>query len=371
MSFAAEYPEQRYMLPKATVQRAVLLPEGVLGTVAVREGQSVEMNTVIARGRLPAYHHIVDAAEDLRLKDPDDLNVFLLAQRGERVSAGDAIAGRNPRRGRRAFSPADGIIAGVTDGRIIVREFAAGVEVVAGMRGFVVSIRPRRGAVIQTTGAVLQGIWGNGQRAVGAIRLEPEDGLDFIQGDDINLQWRGSIVITQQPLTELGLQVMDEQDIAGVIAPSMDATLLDSVLTYNRAVMLTEGFGQARMSVPTFNFLEQTVTDNPNIRGSLDAVLPGMAQARRPELLMNVQLNRGEEPPAPRSIRRLQPGMAVRVTRPPFAGQTGRVDTVLDAPAMLPGGLNVPAATVTLTSGETATIPIVNLELFASGRKTG
>lgn len=371
MSFAAEYPEQRYILPKTTVQRAVLLPEGVMGTVAVREGQAVEMNTVIARGRLPAYHHIVDAAVDLRLRNPDDVEVFLLAKPGEQVQAGQVIAGRNPNRGRRAFSPADGMIAGVANGRIVVREFASAVEVVAGMRGFVTEVRRRRGAIIQTVGAVLQGIWGNGQRAVGAIRMEPEDGLDFIRGDEINMRWRGSIVVTRDPLTELGLSVMDEQDMAGVIAPSMDATLLDTVVGYNRTVMLTEGFGLGRMSAPTYSFLEETVTANQNIRGTLDAVLPGLAQARRPELIMTVQTRSGEEPPPPKTVRRLRPGMQVRVVRPPFAGQTGRVDEVLETLFSLEGGLRVPAARVTLTNGETTSIPIVNLELFAGTRKTG
>ncbi len=366
MSFTSEYPEQRYILPRVTVRREVLLPNDVYGTLLVREGQRVEINTILARGQLPSHHYIVEAASALGLRNPDDLNAMMLAEVGDMVIAGDAIAGRNPRRGARALAPVDGVIVGLDRGRIILREAPEEVDLVAGMQGFVVEVRPRRGAVIQATGAVLQGVWGNNQRAVGAIRMEPPDGLEFIQGSEINLEWRGAIVISRTALGPTAFAIMEEQDIAGVIAPSMDSTLIDAALSFNRAILLTEGFGAQRMSVAVQGFLSRLLEENINVRGSLDAVLPGMLEARRPELLVNLPVRSGEdEPRSPRSADRLRAGMSARVTMPPYQGQTVTIEEIPRNPVQIDGGMRMRIARVQLAGGESITVPIANLEVFA------
>ncbi|MEM6530408.1 MAG: hypothetical protein AAF653_19065, partial [Chloroflexota bacterium] len=276
MSFFAEYPQQRYIASNVTVQREVLLPGGITGVLNVRDGQRVEINTIIARGQLPARHHVVDVAALLRRR-PDQLAELLTVDVGDAVAEGDRLTTR----GRRALAPVFGTVAGIEAGRIIIREDAEEVEVVAGMAGWITGIRPRRGAIIQAAANVVQGIWGNNRRAVGAIRIEPEDGIEFIQGDSINLQWRGSIVITRRPLSEAGLSIMEEQDIAGVIAPGIDSTLIDAALQTERAIMLTEGFGDTRLSLSTLNFITETLEANRNIRGTLDAVTPDPLEVRR------------------------------------------------------------------------------------------
>ena len=364
MTFASEYPELRYMLPNAAVRREVLLPGGVKGTLAVRQGQRVDMNTVIARGQLPSRHYIVEAAEQLRLRSPDDLTALLLVGEKENVEAGQVIAGRNPNRGRRVRSPVTGRVASVDAGRIIVRAEPEEIDLLAGMPGRVVAVRPRRGAVIETNGALLQGVWGNNQRSVGAIRWEPEDGLEMIQGDALNLDWRGVIVITRKPLAYTGLAIVDEQDIAGVIAPSMDATLLELASNFNRAIMLTEGFGDRRMSAQVASFLNTILEAHSALRGTLDAVMPDALQYRRPELVMSVG-TLASQPQPPKIGERLRPGTPVRIVTPPFVGQTGRIESAEGMSAQLEGGLRVGVADVRLSGGEVVRIPIANLEAFA------
>jgi hypothetical protein len=366
MSFTSEYPEQRYVLPHATLRREVLLPNGVYGTLLVRDGQRVEVNTILARGQLPSHHHIVEAARALGLKNPDDLNAMLVVEMGDVVVRGDVLAGRHPNRGARAFAPVEGVVVGVDRGRIIVREAPEEVDLLAGMQGFVVELRPRRGAVIQATGAVLQGVWGNNQRAVGAIRMEPSDGLEFIQGNDLSVDWRSAIVITRNGLGPTALAVMEEQDIAGVIAPSMDSTLIDAALSFNRAILLTEGFGNQRMSITVQSFLQQLLNEHLNVRGSLDAVLPNLLESRRPELLVNIPVRSGEDDPrAPRSADRLRAGMQVRVTVPPYQGQTVTIEEIPRNPIQIDGGMRMRIAHVQLPGGDSATVPIANLEVFA------
>ncbi|MEL7233378.1 MAG: hypothetical protein AAGK74_02700, partial [Chloroflexota bacterium] len=211
----------------------------------------------------------------------------------------------------------------------------------------------------------VQGIWGNGKRAIGAMRVEPEDGLEFIQGDSINLEWRGAIVLSRRPLTEIGMGIMEEQDIAGVIAPGMDSTLIGAAMQMDRAIMLTEGFGESRISLSVLNFITETIEENRNIRGTLDAVTPDPLEARRPELIMNIAVREGNEPPPPRTIDRLRNNMRVKVTTPPYTGQVGTIVDLPLTPTRIEGGIRTYVATVQLTSGERLNVPIANLEVFA------
>lgn len=364
MSFISEYPEHRYLLPKATVQREVLLPEDVSGAVLVRKGQRVDPRMVIARGQGTSRHHIVEAAQALGLRVPDDLTAKLLVEVNEAVEEGQALAGDNANRGRRAFSPVEGVVAAVSAGRIIVKETPPIIELEAGIQGYVVELRGNRGAVIETNGAVIQGVWGNNRRAVGVLRWEPKEGIEFIKGDDINTEWRGTIIITKSPLSYQGMVIMEEQEVAGVVAPSMDSTLLDAAAAFKRAILITNSFGNQRMALAVQTLLTDVMKDNPNVQGALDAVQPGALEARRPELVITLTSKDAREFPVPRLAERLQLGMTVRIAREPYLGQTGRVTALPLGLAMLPNGLRVPVATVELPGGEREAIPIADLEVL-------
>lgn len=365
MATRTEYADQRYIMRRVAMRREVLLPDDTTGTPTVQVGSRVDPGDVVARGFAPSRHHIVNAAEALRLRNPADLNALMLVEIGDQVTEGQAIAGRNPTRGRRALSPVEGVLVAVTNGRMIIRAVPEKIELQAGIRGEVVELYNRRGVVIQTSGAVVQGVWGNERRAVGRLRMEPADGIEFVEGDAINLEYRGAIVITKNPLAYTSLVIIQEQNIAGVIAPSMDSSLMPAVLELDRAVLLTEGFGDMPMSTVVVSMLTNLLDGQPNLQATLDAVMPSALGARRPEMLVNVPIKEGERPRTPRTEQQIAPGVAVRVTRAPYTGQTGKVTAVLDVPKPLENGLRVPGAIVEFAGGESVLVPTANLEIFA------
>ncbi len=366
MAFNSLFPEQRYIIPKTTLRREILLPPDVQGVIMAVPGQRVDGNTIVARGYPPAHHHIIYAKQDLRLGRRQSLEDYMLVEVGDPVEVDQAIASKrqDPERGRRIFSPVNGVIAGIQEGRIVIRETNEQIELIAGMSGIVIGIVEGRGIVLETAGGVVQGVWGNSKRAVGALKLEPEDGMEFIEGGSINLDWRGSIVVTRRRLTTTNFVIMEEQDIAGVIAPSMDATLIDVVNKMDRAVMLTEGFGDHTMSNAIYTLLEELLDANYNLRATLDAAAPGEFAARRPEVVLSVSLRDGEEPQLLEPAQRLRRGARVRITRAPHAGQTGIVRELPKIPQLIGNGLRVPVANVELSGGEVLPIPLVNLELY-------
>src|SRR5690606_16473023 len=200
MNYATYFPDQRHILPSGVIRRERLLPEGVVGEVEAQVGERVDLRDVVARGEAAARYVVLDAVQELRLKRPEALADLMLVEVGEPVEAGQVIAGKAKGRGRKLQSPIDGVIRHVGGGRVSVQELPEPVEAQAGLSGQVVAVRERRGVVIEASGAVLQGVWGNNRLSVGPLRIWPDSELDAIEIDEIALGYRGTIVVLRQPL---------------------------------------------------------------------------------------------------------------------------------------------------------------------------
>lgn len=355
------YPDQRHIMAWTTIRRERLLPEDAVGTVEVRRGQTVNLTDVIARGNLPARYVYVEAAAALGLRREGDLVDRLLVELGEAVDAGQPLAGQADGRGRRVLAPVSGVVAYIGRGRIIIQTQPETIELQSGLVGTVVAITPNRGATIEAFGALVQGVWGNGRRAIGALRMEPPDGLGTVRDDSIQREYSRAVVVTRSPLTALSLNAAEVQQVGGVIAPSMNAALLPRALALGAAVMLTEGFGDMRMGSQVAGLLE-SFAGRPAM---LDAHQPGRWDTVRvPEVFINLPPKSGGRPPTPDVDRPLNPGTIVRLTRAPYAGWHGEIVELPHAPQTLASGLRVPCARVSLASGETVLVPLANLEFL-------
>ncbi len=362
MTTPTYYPEQRHLLPKSTIRRQRMLPDFSNGETTVNTGTRVSMHDPIARGSSPAPYVLIDALGYFKLKDPDAIYDLLEVRVGDQVNEGDVIAGRGGRRGKRLFAPVAGRIVEIDQGRIIMQEFAPFLELEAGLNGSVVGVQKDRGVVIEAFGAVLQGVWGNNQRAIGTLRLEPSEGMENIYGDVIDAQFRGALVITRRPLRRTTLRVIEDQSLSGVIAPSIEPELIEAVLQMNAAIVLTEGFGSERMSTVVAQFLDEM----NGRQAMLDAVLPAPLETRRPEVIIGVPLEPGERPPPPNLNLSLRLGMDVRLTRGNFGGMIGHVIGLPNDPVSLDNGLRTACAQVEFVTGESAFVPLANIEVSGS-----
>ncbi len=346
------------MLPMTMIRRERLLPDDVDGRLEVRVNDRVTLRDVVARGTNPAPYALIDGERFFRLRNPDDLAKLMQVQIDELVEADQVIAQRGR---RRLHSPITGRVTAITGGRIIIQSIPTGVELEAGLNGVVVEIRKGRGVVIETTGALLQGVWGNGKRAVGVLRAEPEGGLSAVTSDEIDIGFRGAIILTRTPLTPLSFGIIGSQQFAGVIAPSVEPLILDLALEAPCAILLTEGFGTMRMSNTSYRFLDEL----NGKQATLDAVQPSPLEVRRPEVIINVPLpNVGYRAPMPNVYDPLRIGVSVRLARGDHAGFVGEIVDLPNTPVLLDNGLRVRCAQVQLiTTGERLTVPLENLEI--------
>ncbi len=353
------YPDQRYASELTVIRREAMLPEEALGTLRTMEGKRVDIRDVVATGVIPSRYVLLDVMKFFRLRRVEQVEELLKVEPGSVVDKDQVIAGKSLERGKRLLTPVKGIIARIDGGRVIVQELPDVIDVEAGVRGRVVHVEAGRGVVVESAGAQTQGVWGNGKNVIASMRVEPEEGLETIVADSLEQRYNGTIVLTRRPLTAEAFRVMKVQGFAGVIAPSMDSALIRLATTWKGAVLLTEGFGNIRMSNAAYNLLKEFAENVV----TLDAYTPSRFETRTPEVIVNVR-PRDAKPTPPNVQLSLREGMTVRVTRSPHLGLTGRVVSLPRLPVKLPNGLRVPSARVELVSGETADIPVANLEVL-------
>lgn len=353
------FPDQRFVAKLTIIRRECLLDEQAIGNVQALDGQRVDIRDVVARGYRPAEHVIIEAAEQLNLRNPRNLERMMLAKQGTRVEEGRAIAGRNANRGRRVFAPVTGIIVyvGESDGRIIMQQMPEVINLEAGVRGDVVRVYPGRGVAIEATGALIQGVWGNDRRLIAPLRIEPDEGMASILRDELDLTYKSTILVTGQPLTHQTLVAAQEQNFTGLIAPSMDARLIHEALASELVLILTEGFGAMPMSSEVMSILK----DFDGFQITADAYMPRRWEPRRPEIIINQATH--DKPPAPNYMMPLRVGSRVRLTRAPYDGQFAKVIDLPDKPVLIDNGLTVPCARVEMITGDKVDIPLANLEL--------
>lgn len=360
MTSEVYFPEQRHMIAYSLVRRERVMPEAVREVrVEVGAGARLTLKDVIARGTAPAPYTVLEAAKRLRLSKPDDLERYLTAALGDVVGANTPVAARGR---RRVLTPVSGRVVAVEDGLIIVQATADTYELEAGLNGQVLEVVKGHGAVVETIGAVLQGVWGNDRRAVGTLHMEPNEGLDAIETGEMDIQYRGAIVVTRRPLTESVISRLSGQSYLGIIAPSMQGNLIESAKAASQAILLTEGFGSLRMTPQIAQFLSEL----DGRQTTVDAMTPTTGERRRPELIVNTPMQMYERPGAPLTNLHLQVGMAVRLLHGEGENATGIMGQIValpKTPVMLENGLRVDGAQVELVTGEKLFVPLANIEI--------
>ncbi|MFC1959747.1 hypothetical protein ACFLYO_03450 [Chloroflexota bacterium] len=355
------YPDQTTVLPMTLIRRDRLLPPDVFGTVEVQEGERVVATDIVARGVRASQYVVVDLAAHFRTDDAETLHELIQVEVGDVVETGDILAEKEGRRGHVVRATASGLVAQNFEGRLVLHTGLSEVVLRADMRGTVAVVHGRRGVVLETVGGLVQGAWGNGDSQLGTLQAEPDGGLGALEVDEFAPEWRGALVVVPHCLDRRALAKANTQKLGGIIAASMPVDLRKIAMRLKMPIMLTEGFGDERMNRQALHTLESYY----GRQASLNAVQPDRWSPDRPEVIIPDQAERDVSPPA--RAEHLRVDAEVRLVREPFPGVIATIKDLPAAPQRLENGLRVPVAAVTLPSGRTVTVPLVNLELFGRG----
>lgn len=318
------------------------------GEVAVKVGDTVRSDQVIARTELPGKVYPVNVANQLGV-DPGQLVPYMLKKVGDRVEEGEIIA-RTP--GFFGFFKAESkaIVTGtiesisIVTGQVIYQAMPVPVEVDAYINGTVVEVHEGEGCVVQAAATLVQGIFGLGGEVQAPLAMLATHPDQLIEESDIGPQHRGQILIGGSFVTIGALRRAVEHGVAGLVTGGFDYDEIKELLGYEVGVaitggeklglslIVTEGFGRIPMAPATFALLQKRAGRRASINGATQI----RAGVIRPEVVVTYDdeavPTEKVTPPEPKG---LSIGDTVRGIRTPWFGRIGTVVSLPVEPVVL------------------------------------
>jgi hypothetical protein len=337
------------------IRRHRLLP--LTGRVLVRKAQTVSPVDVIAEAQLEPRHQLLDIARGLGVAI-GEVDKLVQREAGETVAEGDVLAGPVGWGKRVVRAPCNGKIILTGRGKMLIEEDRAPYQLLAGLPGEVISLIPGRGGVVESIGALVQGVWGNGRVNFGPLRTLIKKGEDILTVDQFDIDLRESVVFAGYCGDEQVLRAADELPLRGLILSSMSAALIPAAEEISIPIVVIEGFGLLPINSSAFNLL--ITSEQREI--AVNAEKMDAYANQRPEVFISIPVNRTVH--EPREATLFSPGQKVRIVRAPYQSQIGTLVTLKPGLEVLPSGIKAISAEVELENSIRVKLPLANLEVL-------
>jgi hypothetical protein len=322
----------------------------------IRKGQKVGATDVIAEATLNPEHLLLDISLGLNLPS-SKADTFLQVKNGDEVDAGTIVAGP-ARYGRVVRAPKPGRVVVAGSGQVLLELDTRPFELKAGLPGVVSELIDDRGAEIETTGALIQGVWGNGHIEYGLLNVLARSPQDVTTPDRLDVSLRGSIILGGMVDDPETLKTAAEIPLRGLILSSMDSALLPQAARLKIPVILIEGFGSIPMNPAAFKLL--STSDRREAAVNAEAWDP--YTGARPEVI--IPLPSAGEISLPKDVNTFATGQKVRVNGMLRKTTSGSITSLPEGLFALPNGVRAQTAEVQLDNGEKVLVPTVNLEIL-------
>jgi hypothetical protein len=351
------YPFEIQVTPLVNVRRERILP--IPGEVLVRVGERVEPTQVVARTDLPGEFRILPAARLLSVP-ASQVKRYLRVKPNSEVRRGQTIAkGRGLIGARSIKSPIDGVVAVGSSGRILIEAQPMPFELRAYIYGTVTNVLGDQGVVIETTGSIIQGIWGAGGESFGVLKCLVKNPDKPLRARDIDASCHGTIIVGGAGLNEAVLDRAEELQVRGIVTGGFPPEQITRARQLPFPVIATEGIGAVAMSTPIF----QLLTTNNGREASISGRVKPRWGIVRPEIIISLPAETVPpsqiQPGAPLTV-----GTWVRAVRAPHMGKVGTVVAIATHPQRIDTRAKVLGAEVDLGEGAPVLVPLANLEVL-------
>lgn len=347
---------QKYILPMTVIRRRRVMPAA--GKVLVRAGQKIGATDTVAESNLYPQYLLLDIARGLGMP-PERADRYLQCQAGDQLAEKDILAGPVGLARRVVRSPRAGKVMVAGDGQVLLEITSQPFQLKAGLPGEVVELIAERGVVVESAGALVQGVWGNGHINAGQLSVLAKAPDHEIKPSDLDVSSRGWVVLGGHCRDAAVFKTVEELPLRGLILGSMEASLIPVALKSPIPVVVLEGFGQRPIGAGTHKLLVSHERREVAVNAEAWNVFTGA----RPEVFFPAAVP-GAVTPALDFVP-LDVGQSVRILRNPHEGEVGTVVEIKGL-TVFPGGLRTRAARVQLENNENAIIPLANLEVLIS-----
>lgn len=345
------------------------------GQVMVKVGDKVDSGSIVARTEIPGVMQTIRVAEILGL-EPQDALAALNIKQGDKVEAGQVIAmtksffGLFKSECKSQFGGAVELITSAT-GHVGIRLKPLPVEVDAYINGTISEVIPEEGVVVQTYGALVQGIFGIGGERTGKIVAPAASISDALTEDMINESHAGQVLIGGAGVTLGALKKAASIGVNGIVVGAIVDTDLIEYLGHDIGVaitgqediattlILTEGFGSIQMAERTYKLLKSLEGRTVSINGATQI----RAGVIRPEVVAPLdeadKRTEGES-----GSQTLETGTTIRIIREPYFGALGTVTNLPSELIQVESGAVVRVLEAELGDGKIVSVPRANVEII-------
>jgi len=358
-----------------TIRKERRLP--LKGQLMVLAGERVHADTVVARTDIPGVIQTVKVAETLGLEPPEAMAALTVAK-GDRVESGQVVASNRSFFGlirtdcRTPFTGTVEMISNAT-GHIGVRLPARPVEVRAYVDGVVADLIGDEGVVIETYGAMVQGIFGVGGERSGVLRIVESARNAPLDAGSIGEEDAGRVLVGGAGATLEAIRKAASLGVAGLVLGAVVDTDLVDYLGYDigvaitgqedipTTIILTEGFGDIEMAGRTLALLKSLAGRTVSINGATQI----RAGVIRPEIIAPLDIPAATGA-ATGSRQSLDIGSHIRVIREPYFGALGTVRALPSEPVEVESGAVVRVLEAELADSRRVEVPRANVEIVES-----
>ncbi|MFZ5809346.1 MAG: hypothetical protein ACOY16_08700 [Chloroflexota bacterium] len=343
-----------HVSPLIVIRRERLLPQR--GRVLVRKGQKVKAQDVVAECDLTPEYLWLDVARGLGVT-PQRADSLLQVKMGMDVEEKDLLAGPVGWAKRVVRAPKNGRVVLAGDGQVLLQTKAKPFELRAGMEANVVELVGERGAILETRGALVQGVWGNSRIETGILVNGVSGGEQEFKKEHLTLETNNAIVLAGWVSEAATLKAAAEIPVRGLILGGLDAALIPLAREMPYPIMVVDGIGRLPMNLQAY----QLLSSSERREVSLNASDWNLFLGTRPEVVVPLPVM--DEIASSRDIDEFSAGQRVRICRNPYQGKTGILERIIPGKTVLGNGLSVQAGQVRLDDQELVISPLANLEI--------
>ncbi len=269
------------------------------GEVYVSKGDTVQPDTIIARGTVPNPDlHELKLFQQLRV-DPDSVKNYLTKTEGDPVSRDEVIGVSRSfftRQTRIARSPVEGKIESISSvtGRMMIRGTPLSLEVSAYIPGVIKEVLPETGAVVESEGKHFEGLFGVGGETYGELVMGVSSPDLVLSSMDIGSDHCDKIVVGGALASLDALRKAVKIGARGIIVGGVDQKDLTYFLGYELGIpvtgdektgltlIITDGFGSTQMNSTLFDKLAENSGKLTCINGATHI----RSRSLRPEIII-------------------------------------------------------------------------------------
>jgi len=328
------------------------------GVVLVTIGQTVKALDVIAETGLTNSHQVIDIREVLSLSTRQAVSQMKV-KINDIVHRGDVLAGPVGFPPRQLRATHDGKVVFLQEGQLVLELNSLPYKLLAGMDGQVTRVVPGRGAVIESTGALIQGVWGNDRLGGGVLCITSGQPNAELTDDFTARDMHTSILLANTIRSVDVFRSLKKSNVAGLILGSLPGSLVPLAAQLDIPIIVLDGFGQLPINPVAYRILRE----NADREVIINASHWDRCKDTRPEIVIPIQKDDSEI--APVMHPSFSPGQEIRVNSSLHIGKVGKFIALEREQVWMQNGIRIPAATVHLEDGSNTCIPLANLEALA------